>query len=127
MPADAERERLTAEVAAARERLRALILQTPERLALLEGPEHRFVLVNDADSTTASRPPTRRRSFVTSPVDYAWSRTRVGAQCPLAELAADTAGRTPRTGGVGCGRGRMEDLHPIVPAKYRGGRSGLGG
>ena len=45
-----ERERagLLAEVAAERERLRAVILQTPAPLALLEGPEHRFVLVNEA-------------------------------------------------------------------------------
>jgi signal transduction histidine kinase len=46
--AEAERARLTAEVAAERERLRTVILRTPAPLALLEGPEHRFTLVNDA-------------------------------------------------------------------------------
>jgi PAS domain S-box-containing protein len=46
--AEEERERLLAEVAAERERLRALLLQVPAPVALLEGPEHRFVLVNEA-------------------------------------------------------------------------------
>ena len=46
--AEAARERLAAEVAAERERLRSVVLHTPAPLALLEGPEHRFVLVNDA-------------------------------------------------------------------------------
>jgi PAS domain S-box-containing protein len=46
--ATAERERRAAGVTTERERLRAVVLQTPAPLALLEGPEHRFVLVNDA-------------------------------------------------------------------------------
>ena len=46
--ADAERARLLAEVAAERERLRAVVLHMPAPLALVEGPEHRFALVNDA-------------------------------------------------------------------------------
>ncbi len=46
--AAAERERLLAELSAERERLRLVILQTPAPLSLLEGPEHRFVLVNEA-------------------------------------------------------------------------------
>ncbi|MFL5581983.1 MAG: ATP-binding protein [Gemmatimonadaceae bacterium] len=46
--AEAERERLAAEVAAERERLRTVVLQTPAPLALLVGPEHRYALVNDA-------------------------------------------------------------------------------
>ena len=43
-----ERERLLAEVGAERERLRALVLQMPAPVALHEGPEHRYVLINDA-------------------------------------------------------------------------------
>jgi PAS domain S-box-containing protein len=46
--AEAERERLTADVAAERERLRDVLLQAPTPMALLVGPEHRFELVNDA-------------------------------------------------------------------------------
>ena len=46
--AEAGRARLAAEVAAERERLRAVVLHTPAPLALVEGPEHRFTLVNDA-------------------------------------------------------------------------------
>jgi PAS domain S-box-containing protein len=46
--AAAEREGLLAELGAERERLRALLLQMPAPVALLEGPEHRFALVNDA-------------------------------------------------------------------------------
>ena len=46
--ADAERARLLAEIAAERERLRAVILHMPAPLALLVGPEHRFEVVNDA-------------------------------------------------------------------------------
>jgi PAS domain S-box-containing protein len=48
LAAEAERARLLAELAAERERLRALVLQMPAPVALLEGPEHRFALVNDA-------------------------------------------------------------------------------
>jgi PAS domain S-box-containing protein len=48
LAAEAERARLLAELGAERERLRAVILQTPGPLALLEGPEHRFALVNEA-------------------------------------------------------------------------------
>ena len=46
----AERERQAREAAAAAERarLRALIRQAPVPMALLEGPEHRYALVNDA-------------------------------------------------------------------------------
>jgi PAS domain S-box-containing protein len=46
--ADAERERLAAEVEAERERLRSVVLHAPAPLALLLGPEHRYALVNDA-------------------------------------------------------------------------------
>jgi PAS domain S-box-containing protein len=46
--AEAERERLVAALGAERERLRSVILHTPAPLALLEGPEHRFTLVNEA-------------------------------------------------------------------------------
>ena len=46
--AEAERARLLAQLEAERERLRTVILQTPAPLALLEGPEHRFALVNAA-------------------------------------------------------------------------------
>jgi PAS domain S-box-containing protein len=48
LQAEEERARLLAQVAAERERLRALILQMPAPVALLDGPDHRFSLVNDA-------------------------------------------------------------------------------
>ena len=48
LAAEIERGRLLAELGAERERLRTVILQTPAPLALLEGPEHRFTLVNAA-------------------------------------------------------------------------------
>jgi PAS domain S-box-containing protein len=53
----AERERQTREAASAaeRERLRALILQAPMPMALLEGPEHRYALVNDAYREVSGR------------------------------------------------------------------------
>jgi PAS domain S-box-containing protein len=44
----AERARLVAELATERERLRSVVLHTPAPLALTEGPEHRFTLVNEA-------------------------------------------------------------------------------
>jgi PAS domain S-box-containing protein len=44
----AERARLVAELATERERLRAVVLHTPAPLALTEGPDHRFTLVNEA-------------------------------------------------------------------------------
>ena len=46
--AEAERARLLAEVETERERLRTLILHMPAPLALMDGPEHRFALVNAA-------------------------------------------------------------------------------
>jgi PAS domain-containing protein len=46
--AEQERDRLLAELAAERERLRSLILQMPAPVALLEGPEHRITVANDA-------------------------------------------------------------------------------
>jgi PAS domain S-box-containing protein len=46
--ADDERTRLLAELSAERERLRGVIRQAPVPMALHEGPEHRYVLVNDA-------------------------------------------------------------------------------
>ena len=46
--AEHERMRLLAELSAERERLRGLILQMPAPVALHEGPEHRYTLVNDA-------------------------------------------------------------------------------
>ena len=48
LAAEAERDRLLAELGAERERLRSVILHAPSPLALLDGPEHRFALVNDA-------------------------------------------------------------------------------
>jgi len=45
---EAERARLVAELDAERERLHAVILGMPAPLALAEGPEHRFTLVNEA-------------------------------------------------------------------------------
>jgi PAS domain S-box-containing protein len=44
---EAERSRLAAEVAAERERLEVLVRHMPAPVALLLGPEHRHVLVND--------------------------------------------------------------------------------
>jgi PAS domain S-box-containing protein len=46
--AEAERTRLLAELGAERERLRDVILRAPVPMALHDGPEHRYVLVNDA-------------------------------------------------------------------------------
>ncbi len=46
--AQAERERLLAELGAERELLRSIILHMPAPLALLVGPEHRFDIVNAA-------------------------------------------------------------------------------
>ena len=46
--AERDRTRLLAEVAAERERLRSVVLHSPAPLALLDGPEHRYALVNDA-------------------------------------------------------------------------------
>ncbi|HEX8322102.1 sensor histidine kinase [Longimicrobium sp.] len=46
--AAAERARLVAELATERERLRSVVLHTPAPLALTEGPDHRFTLVNEA-------------------------------------------------------------------------------
>ena len=46
--ADRERQAHEAAAAAERERLRALVLRAPMPMALLEGPEHRYALVNDA-------------------------------------------------------------------------------
>ncbi|GJG86787.1 histidine kinase [Gemmatimonadetes bacterium T265] len=46
--AEQERARLLAELEAERERLRSVVLHMPAPLALLEGPEHRFTLVNEA-------------------------------------------------------------------------------
>ncbi|HZF69132.1 MAG TPA: PAS domain-containing protein [Gemmatirosa sp.] len=46
--AEQERDHLLAELAAERERLRSLILQMPAPVALLEGPEHRITVANDA-------------------------------------------------------------------------------
>ncbi|HZG42558.1 MAG TPA: PAS domain-containing protein [Longimicrobium sp.] len=46
--ASAERARLLAELASERERLRSVVLHTPAPLALTEGPDHRFTLVNEA-------------------------------------------------------------------------------
>jgi len=46
--AEAEHARLLAELAAGRERLRSVVLHTPAPLALTEGPDHRFTLVNEA-------------------------------------------------------------------------------
>jgi PAS domain S-box-containing protein len=43
-----ERVRLLAELGTERERLRSVVLHTPAPLALTEGPEHRFTLVNEA-------------------------------------------------------------------------------
>jgi signal transduction histidine kinase len=48
LAAEAERDRLLAALDAERQRLRAVVLHMPAPLALLEGPEHRFTLVNDA-------------------------------------------------------------------------------
>ena len=47
-PETTARVRAEQALAAERERLRTVILQTPGPLALMEGPEHRFALVNDA-------------------------------------------------------------------------------
>ncbi|HYW31524.1 MAG TPA: PAS domain-containing protein, partial [Gemmatimonas sp.] len=46
--AERERDRLFMDLGAERERLRSVILNMPAPLALLEGPEHRYTLVNDA-------------------------------------------------------------------------------
>jgi PAS domain S-box-containing protein len=46
--AEAEREQMATEIELEQARLRAVVLHTPAPLALLEGPEHRFTLVNDA-------------------------------------------------------------------------------
>ena len=48
--AEAERARLVAELENERERLRAVILDTPAPMALVVGPELRFALVNEAYS-----------------------------------------------------------------------------
>ncbi|MGZ8492983.1 MAG: PAS domain-containing protein, partial [Gemmatirosa sp.] len=47
-PETTARVRAEQALEAERERLRGVVLQTPGPLALLEGPEHRFALVNDA-------------------------------------------------------------------------------
>ena len=52
----AERERLLAQIAAERERLRAVILHAPAPMALHVGPEHRYELVNDAYRRLGGRP-----------------------------------------------------------------------
>ena len=53
--AEADRARLLAELGAERERLRALVLLMPAPVALHEGPEHRYALVNDAYQRLSGR------------------------------------------------------------------------
>jgi signal transduction histidine kinase len=48
LQAERERARLLAALGAERERLRSLVVQMPMPVALHEGPEHRFAIVNDA-------------------------------------------------------------------------------